>query len=109
MPSAAQSYCTEPRCPNMGIYRGRCKDHARKQERTRYNAATRKWYSSDAWKNLRAVVLSAEPVCTDCRQAPSTLVDHKVPHRGDYALFWDRANLAGMCVTCHGRKTARGE
>jgi 5-methylcytosine-specific restriction protein A len=40
---------------------------------------------------------------------PSTEVDHKTPHRGAYALFWDRQNLQGLCKRCHARKTQRGE
>jgi 5-methylcytosine-specific restriction enzyme A len=110
MPVAAKSPCIgSPTCPHPGTYKGRCAEHSRVQERTRYNAETRKWYSTEAWKTLRAIVLGAQPVCVECHIAPSTKVDHKVPHRGEYAMFFNVNNLQGMCSTCHGRKTARGE
>lgn len=109
MPSAPPSLCLEPRCPNLGAYKGRCKVHARIQERTRYNAETRKWYYTDAWKTLRQIVLGNQPVCVECKVQPSTEVDHITPHRGNYAMFFNLSNLQGMCTTCHGRKTQRGE
>jgi 5-methylcytosine-specific restriction enzyme A len=110
MPIAPLRACIgSPTCPRQGIYKGRCKEHAQERERTRYNAETRKWYSTEAWKVLRASVLADQPVCAVCRVAASTQVDHTVPHRGEYAKFWDRNNLQGLCATCHGQKTARGE
>jgi 5-methylcytosine-specific restriction enzyme A len=109
MPSAALRPCSEPRCPGYATYKGRCKDHAAAQERTRYNADTRHWYSSSDWRILRLQVLHDDPICVDCKQRPSTEVDHRVPHRGNRELFFDRSNVQGMCHTCHGRKTARGE
>lgn len=110
MPTAALRPCIgSPTCPETAIYKGRCRTHARTQERTRYNAETRKWYSTEAWLVLRLSVLHDDPICTDCRAQASTEVDHKTPHRGVYALFWERSNLQGMCKACHGRKTQRGE
>lgn len=109
MPTAARSYCLEQRCPNTATYRGRCAEHAQQKEQTRYNADTRKWYCIEAWSDLRLTVLAEQPVCVDCKRAPSTQVDHIVPHRGEYEKFWNRANLQGMCSACHGRKTKRGE
>jgi len=29
------------------------------------------------------------------------VADHKTPHRGDEALFWDRQNLWCLCKGCH--------
>jgi 5-methylcytosine-specific restriction protein A len=34
-------------------------------------------------------------------------VDHIRPHRGEQSLFFDRANLQGLCKPCHDRKTTR--
>lgn len=100
--------CATPRCPVL-VPKGHCPQHARENERRRYNSETRKWYSTDAWRVLRLIVLGDNPLCVDCRLAPSTEVDHITPHRGNYALFWDRTNLQGLCHPCHGRKTQRGE
>lgn len=37
----------------------------------------------------------------------SEVTDHKVPHRGDMKLFWNRGNWQAMAKYCHDRKTAR--
>lgn len=50
--------------------------------------------------------------CTDCdegrvRTVAAVLVDHKIPHRGDMKLFWDRDNWQSMAKACHDIKTAK--
>lgn len=54
--------------------------------------------------------LRANPfcVCTECagRYVPANVVDHRTPHRGDAALFWDTGNWQSMRKQCHDRKTA---
>lgn len=42
-------------------------------------------------------------------KAPGFVADHKVPHRGDEALFWDRGNLQCLCAPCHNRPKQREE
>jgi len=37
----------------------------------------------------------------------ATVVDHKVPHRGDQVLMWDQNNWQSMAKECHDKKTAR--
>jgi 5-methylcytosine-specific restriction protein A len=36
------------------------------------------------------------------QHVPAELVDHIVPHKGDYALMWDEANWQSLCGWCHG-------
>lgn len=54
-----------------------------------------------------------EPMCVMCRQrgklTPANVVDHILPHRGDAALFWDRANLQSVCKLCHDSAKKRKE
>lgn len=51
------------------------------------------------------MVLARDPICTMCREAPATEVDHKVPKAaGGTDSF---ANLRGVCKPCHSRKTAQ--
>ncbi|WP_328595995.1 HNH endonuclease signature motif containing protein [Aureimonas psammosilenae] len=33
--------------------------------------------------------------------APSTVVDHIIPHRMDLKLFWRRSNWQPLCQPCH--------
>ena len=66
-------------------------------------------YGSTAWRNLRASVLSEEPLCRMCDQqgrvTAATVVDHVREHKGDRKLFFDRENLQPLCASCHsGRK-----
>ncbi|WIW52052.1 HNH endonuclease [Mesorhizobium mediterraneum] len=37
----------------------------------------------------------------------SQMVDHKIPHRGNPQLMWDRSNWQPMTTACHSRKTAK--
>lgn len=66
----------------------------------------RRWYSTARWKRLRwSVLLRDLFTCQMCKRGEvdtSQLVaDHKVPHRGDPALFWNDANVWCLCASCH--------
>jgi 5-methylcytosine-specific restriction enzyme A len=37
------------------------------------------------------------------------MVDHRIAHKGDRRLFWDRANWQPMNRRCNSRKAARRE
>ena len=70
------------------------------------------WYHRKSWYILRAMVLRRHPICTMCIAAgdtppkPSTVADHIVPHRGDWAKFCQLENLTGLCKRHHDEKTA---
>jgi hypothetical protein len=38
---------------------------------------------------------------------PAEVIDHRIPHRGNLTLFWDRSNWDPLCVACHNAKSAR--
>jgi 5-methylcytosine-specific restriction endonuclease McrA len=63
------------------------------------------------WQKARRAFLAAHPLCAPCerlgRLTPAAEVDHIVPHHGDMALFWDRANWQPICRPCHESKSAR--
>jgi 5-methylcytosine-specific restriction protein A len=58
-----------------------------------------------AWQKARERHLASHPLCVYCeregRVAAATVVDHKTPHRGDMALFWDERNWQSLCVHHH--------
>jgi 5-methylcytosine-specific restriction protein A len=62
------------------------------------------------WRKARESFLADHPLCEPCEAAgltvEATVVDHRIPHRGDPVLFWTRSNWAPMCGPCHGRKSA---
>lgn len=65
------------------------------------------FYSSAAWKNLRAAKLSANGLCERCivsgRMVRAEVVHHKieVSERPDLALRM--GNLESLCHPCHNR------
>jgi 5-methylcytosine-specific restriction enzyme A len=40
------------------------------------------------------------------RTEVATVVDHKVPHKGDAGLMWDQGNWQSLCATHHNEKTS---
>lgn len=73
-------------------------------------------YGTARWQRLRWSVLVRDlftcqwPGCGELVGDTSQLVaDHKVPHRGDPALFWDEANLWCLCKRCHDSAKQREE
>lgn len=66
-----------------------------------------------AWRKARLVHLDANPLCVYCqrkgRVTAAEVVDHKVPHRGDMTLFWDRTNWQSLCTPCHSAIKQREE
>ena len=62
-------------------------------------------YNMKAWHRLRTAQLRDEPLCRLCSArgdvTAASIADHKIPHKGDEALFFDRENLQSLCKTCH--------
>lgn len=106
--------CSHPGCRNV-VSRGKCHLHQKRQappsDEERPTAA-RRGYSAK-WRKVRLLFLQEHPLCVECekhgRIRPATVVDHKIPHRGDDELFWDETNWQALCRPCHTRKTRRGE
>lgn len=67
-------------------------------------SAARRGYG-EAWRKARLGFLASHPKCATCAQ-PATVVNHKRPHKGDQAVFWDRSNWQPLCKSCHDRVTA---
>ncbi len=68
----------------------------------------KKWYAQAHWKRLRDWQLNREPFCRMCTargliDTIATVVDHIVPHRGDWSLFADQNNLQSLCQQCHDK------
>ncbi|MDQ0027745.1 5-methylcytosine-specific restriction endonuclease McrA [Variovorax paradoxus] len=63
------------------------------------------WYTHSRWRRRRAQFLDKYPLCVFCeregRVELATVVDHKVPHRGDLELFWDWDNYQSLCKFHH--------
>lgn len=87
-----------------------------RKEKENNSAVWRQWYGLSVWQGLRRDALRrAMWRCALCRvllyqSSPmpfSAIVDHITPHRGDWRLFIDPANLQALCKQCHdGAKRA---
>jgi len=90
--------CAEPGC-NVLVPAGvdRCSHHVKVQNMRRRAMEPARQTDPDAprydtrWAKARRGFLAKHPVCVRCG-APATVVDHITPHRGDWRLFWERAN-----------------
>ena len=70
----------------------------------------RKLYNNKEWKALRRKVLVRDMFkCQRCgifltggkTKPNSAVVNHKIPHKGNLVLFFNRSNLEAVCWTCH--------
>lgn len=61
------------------------------------------------WQKASREYLQAHPLCVLCmnegRFVKATVVDHRIPHRGNSQLFWDRGNWQPLCKRHHDKKT----
>lgn len=64
-----------------------------------------KVYTTRKWRNARLHFLRQNPRCVMCgregKTALAQVVDHIIPHKGDQALLWDRANWQPLCFSHH--------
>lgn len=103
--------------PRLGTLRPRLaqRDDARAEmDRRRELRPWRKWYKTARWAKLRWAVLVRD-LFTCCRcgvieaDTSQLVADHRKPHRGDEALFWDFDNLQCLCGPCHSGAKQREE
>ena len=63
------------------------------------------------WRKVRKAFLMEHPLCIQCQHegklVAASVVDHIVPHRGDWQLFNDPDNLQPLCKQHHDAKTMR--
>jgi hypothetical protein len=70
---------------------------------------THRWYNRAAWRKRQRHQLMIEPLCRQCakegRITAATVVDHCVPHKGDYNSFRTGA-VQSLCASCHSSTKA---
>lgn len=80
--------------------------------RTDKQSSTQRGYGYK-WQKAREGHLRSHPLCCYCeregRVTAATVVDHRVPHRGNQDLFWDRSNWQSLCAAHHSRDKQREE
>lgn len=113
LPQKPAQPCRQPGCPALVQGGGYCEQHKR-QEQRRYDeqrgSSTKRGYGA-RWRRAREVYLQNNPLCVMCEAegelTPATVVDHRIPHKGNYELFWDVSNWQSLCKQCHDRKTVK--
>lgn len=83
------------------------RDRARKARHDLNRPTARQRGYDVKWEKVRRLFLRDHPQCA-CG-APATTVDHRIPHRGNHALFWDRTNWQALCTHCHSSGKQREE
>jgi 5-methylcytosine-specific restriction endonuclease McrA len=87
-------------------------------KRNRNTAHWRAWYSTARWQALRLKVFVRDnytcqrtgALCAGTHPAPdSPTANHKVPHRGNPALFWDEDNIETVTKEVHDTLIQREE
>jgi 5-methylcytosine-specific restriction protein A len=83
-------------------------------DRQRDERPWRKWYKTARWQKLRMQVLTRDLfTCQRCKRIEADtsqlVADHRRPHRGVEALFWDIVNLWTLCKPCHDSWKQREE
>lgn len=102
-----------PRCSNLvelpERYCAVCKaEGAGKDQRPSAAARGYGW----RWQKASKAYLAAHPIAVDWFKEhcgvlhAAEVVDHIVPWRGDWKLFWDSSNWQGLTKSAHDRKTA---
>jgi 5-methylcytosine-specific restriction protein A len=80
-----------------------CQKARAAERKARFDAtrpsARERGYTSK-WEKERAAFLALFRTCARCGQ-PATVVNHKIPHKGDRKLFWSRSNWEAVCTPCH--------
>jgi 5-methylcytosine-specific restriction enzyme A len=113
MPNKPARPCPYPGCPALTTDKsGYCEKHL-KQSQKQYDqergTPNERGYTY-RWQKASKVFLSTHPLCAECekegRVTAATLVDHIIPHKGNYQLFWDESNWQPLCASHHSIKTA---
>jgi 5-methylcytosine-specific restriction enzyme A len=95
--------CEFPRCAAPADQGRYCRRHYVRLGLAADAARRAAPYRAPAWRALAARVRREQPICAACGRRPTQIVDHRIERRdggGD-----DRANLQGLCRSCHSAKT----
>lgn len=81
--------------PAHARYRSKKQITGREESKKLYNS----W-----WEKYRIIFLRVNSTCYVCGDYAS-VVDHIIPHKGDFTLFWKEDNYAPLCQRDHNTIT----
>lgn len=104
MPHPSKRPCSSS--PGCEYLEGECPKHGGSRKK---KTANERGYTY-RWQQYCIHYLRAHPLCVYCWKKGITklavVVDHIIPHRGVYALFWDALNHQALCKPCHDVKSS---
>ncbi|EKF18838.1 HNH endonuclease [Nitratireductor pacificus pht-3B] len=105
MPYAAPRICQCGRVVATGMRCG-CQAQRDRERKARHDqnrpSARQRGYDSK-WQKEAKAFLATHSRCVMCG-APSRVVDHATPHKGNRKLFWSRSNWQPLCTFCHSSR-----
>ncbi|MDS9467940.1 HNH endonuclease signature motif containing protein [Paracoccus sp. MBLB3053] len=117
MPARAPRLCS---CGKQVPSGSRCacqakRDAARKAKFDKARPSSSQRGYTREWERASKAFLERCPYCSRCgkyldlSKPRAAVVDHKIPHRGDQKLFWDKTNWSRLCTPCHSGAKQREE
>ena len=87
-----------------------CRQQRKAEVEARRPSARERGYDTKWERESKAFLAKPENhrCACGCGQ-PAEMVDHRIAHKGDQRLFWNRANWHPMTKRCNSRKAARDE
>ncbi len=111
MPNKPKRPCLKTGCNEL-VSDGYCDKHRPIQKYDKYRGTAAERGYDSRWRKAREGYLLHHPLCVECMKEdivePATVVDHRIPHKGNKQLFWDKKNWQSLCKRCHDKKTASG-
>lgn len=87
-----------------------CQERARAEADKRRPSASARGYTARWQRESKEWLQQAQNKFCACGCGRlANVVDHIIPHRGDYALFWNKKNWQPMHSRCHNSRKQRQE
>lgn len=110
MPWSAPKHCPHGHPPYTGARCPACSAAFRAVTEARRPSARERGYDGKWQRESKAfLALPENRLCACGCGEPADMVDHRVAHKGDKRLFWDRSNWQPMNRRCNSRKAVREE
>lgn len=110
MPWSAPKHCPAGHSPYQGRHCPVCAAARKAAADARRPSARARGYDSKWQRESKAFLARPENrhCACGCGQL-ADMVDHRIAHKGDMRLFWDRGNWQPMARGCNSRKAIKEE
>jgi len=110
MPWSPSKHCPAGHAPYQGRRCPECAATRKAAADARRPNARQRGYDGKWQRESKAfLALPENRLCACGCGKPAEMVDHRIAHKGDARLFWDRSNWQPMTRACNSRKAVREE